>query len=111
MIKPNFDTIFCPPVNSSGDVYHIAAYLILCRTVHHIVPQVVLFCDTDNTATQAQRSKSFLRALGFAQVRVERFTLTSAQPPVRLARSSELVNSFSECAVDQEATTSLISYA
>ena len=111
MFNTTFDTIFCPPVNSSGDVYHIAAYLILCRAMLKDVPQVVLFCDTDNTEKQARRGKSFLKALGFIQIRVERFDKTSAQPPVRLARSSELVKSFSECAVDQKATTSLISFA
>lgn len=111
MFKSNFDTIFCPPVNSSGDVYHIASYLILCRTLNHEVPQVVLFCDTDNTEKQAQRSKSFLKALGFIQVRVERYEKTSAQPPVRLAKSAALVKKFSDYAVDQKVTTSLISYA
>jgi hypothetical protein len=111
MFKSNFDTIFCPPVNSSGDVYHVAAYLVLCRTMRKKVPQIVLFCDTDDTEMQAQRSRSFLRALEFSNVKVERFELPSAQATVRLAHSAASVKSFSDRAVDQKTTTSLISFA
>ena len=49
MPKTSFDTIFCPPVNSSGDIYHIGAYLIICTVLKKKVPQVILFCDTDET--------------------------------------------------------------
>lgn len=111
MFNSTFDTIFCPPVNSSGDAYHIAAYLILCRTMREDVPQVILFCDTDKTEQQALRSKSFLKAMSFGNIRVQRFDLTSAHPPARLAKSTALVQRFSECAVDQKVTTSLISFA
>lgn len=110
MPKSKFDTIFCPPVNSSGDIYHIATYLILCRVLELNVPQTVLYCDTDETRQQALRGKNFLKGLGFTNVRVFRFESKCYQANSRLSKSAKAVRSISEKSVDQKTTTSIISF-
>lgn len=111
MFKSNFDTIYCPPVNSSGDIYHIATYLIMCRVMEQDVPTTVLYYDNEKNIMQAKRSKWFLNALGFVNVFLEQLEYSSGHAPVRSAKAVVAVQAYSEKAVDQKTTTSLISYA
>lgn len=107
-----YDVVFCPPVNSSGDVYHIGAYLILCRTLAVNVPLVALFYDSDGTKIQAKRSKGFLAGLGFTNVRVvEIEEPNGTRFKTRAIPAAELAKSYGEHPIDQKATTSLLSFA
>ncbi len=109
-IVNSFDTIFCQPVRSSGDVYHIASYLIACRALGKEIPQVILFYDTDDTKIQANRGVGFLEALGFNESYSLEFTSTCYQAKARLKKSAEAVRAYSDAAVDQKMTTSLLSF-
>ena len=63
----NLYAISCPAVNSSGDVYHIAAYLILCKHFGWTIPHVYWGFDRQTTYHQAQRGIDFLNLLGFGK--------------------------------------------
>ena len=65
------------PMNSSGDCYHILAYLILARSHQKIVPDILLTYDgqkelrpnvsTINTYTQVDRILHFVNSLGYGE--------------------------------------------
>eukprot|EP00510_Aplanochytrium_minuta_P004050 CAMPEP_0184023144 /NCGR_PEP_ID=MMETSP0954-20121128/11139_1 /TAXON_ID=627963 /ORGANISM="Aplanochytrium sp, Strain PBS07" /LENGTH=99 /DNA_ID=CAMNT_0026305879 /DNA_START=247 /DNA_END=543 /DNA_ORIENTATION=- len=61
--------IYCPPVKSSGDVYHIAGLFIARKALCLDIPEVVFFHDTEDTRKHAKRSTDFLSALGFRKYR------------------------------------------
>ena len=109
MSQDNFDIIFCPPVDSSGDVYHIAVYMMLCRFFSLRIPHVYLFYDTDNTKMQAMRSKDFLKSLKFNDVTIQEIILKCHQAKNRLQKSTLFLLSKNQKAIDQKTTTSLIS--
>ena len=65
------------PINSSGDIYHILAYIILCQSQGKDVPPVCLTYDgkeefitiaETNTYTQVQRSIGFVKMLGYDDI-------------------------------------------
>ena len=67
--------IYVPPMNSSGDIYHITSYLMLAKHLKKIVPVVQLSFDGNNTMenleskmntySQTQRSILFAKHVGF----------------------------------------------
>lgn len=59
--------IASPPVNSSGDVYHYLAYLILCRAKKWYVPRVYIGYDDATTRMHATRCIELARQLGFTE--------------------------------------------
>lgn len=71
------------PLNSSGDIYHILAYLILANYHNKILPQIELTYDIEpavstnskapahsklTVGNQVDRAKDFASTLGFSQV-------------------------------------------
>jgi len=109
MSQDDFDIIFCPPVGSSGDVYHIAVYMMLCRFLSLRIPDIYLFYDTDNTKMQAMRSKDFLKSLKFNNVITQEIILPCHRSKNRLQKSAQFLLSNNKKAIDQKTTTSLIS--
>ena len=53
------------PMNSSGDIYHITAYLIVAKAAQYKLPQVYLFYDAKASREQASRSMGFAQMLGY----------------------------------------------
>ncbi|MCW5589846.1 MAG: hypothetical protein KIT27_09315 [Legionellales bacterium] len=111
------------PLNSSGDVYHILAYLILASHKKYQIPTILLMYDCDTTKHQAQRSANFLRVLGFGEhVEVNSLPRTRTSPTKKIAfrpnsRQADLERFFIALAnkqkqsiayLDQMACTSII---
>lgn len=69
LLSPNFRLnadymIYAPAVDSSGDVYHMAAYCILCLHNGWAIPKLYISHDTDDTLYQAtSRAQNFLQLL------------------------------------------------
>lgn len=102
--------IFNPAVNSSGDVYHIAAYLMLCREFNWIIPKVYIGADTQDTLAQAKRACDFLGLLGFAND-VEILPCDKPVIPQASPRALEIrkkLKSKRADAIDQKMTTALL---
>lgn len=65
------------PMNSSGDSYHILAYLILAKSHQKVIPDILLTYDgaaeirpnesNINTYTQVQRTLHFAKVLGYEE--------------------------------------------
>jgi hypothetical protein len=123
------ETIFVvsmAPLNSSGDIYHILAYLILLQASNHVLPKVQLNYDIDASSApchstltvgdQVKRSLDFAATLGLA----EHFSLEKLpynNTGRECARQKQLETHFSERSaveniwyLDQMATTALISH-
>ena len=78
-LNPNITNPFISmaPINSTGDIYHILAYIILSRAYNKNVPPIYLTYDGGavvkpnesniNVYTQVQRSLNFIQHLGYAQ--------------------------------------------
>lgn len=60
--KPNY-IISMAPINSSGDIYHIAAFLLLSLAKNYQIPSVMLTYDAGTTKAQAERSLLFVEML------------------------------------------------
>jgi hypothetical protein len=115
--------IGCQPINSSGDIYHILAYLMLCS--HHAapLPEVWLTYDepknkksTNKTELHATRAAGLLSRLGFNEQLVKQSIglSRSGQSPARLAALMALIKrknktGISRHMVDQKAVTGFIS--
>ena len=56
------------PLNSSGDIYHILAYLILVAAFKYDHPALMLAYDTDDTEKQVNRSINFANVLGYSSL-------------------------------------------
>ncbi|MDP3704971.1 MAG: hypothetical protein Q8R24_03555 [Legionellaceae bacterium] len=54
------------PLNSSGDIYHILAYLILCTHFQKKIPKVMLTYDVSTTEKQANRAHNFAKSLSYS---------------------------------------------
>lgn len=64
-----------PPMNSSGDIYHILTYIIICLACQKMVPRILLTWDGSdtgqtleskmNTYSQVQRALSFAEQLNY----------------------------------------------
>ena len=61
-------TLAHAPLNSSGDIYHILAYLILVSSFKYDHPNLMLTYDTDDTEMQANRSMNFANVLGYSSL-------------------------------------------
>ena len=102
-------TISAPAVNSSGDVYHIAAYIILCQHYKWPIPHIYIGYDRSTTEIQAQRTQLFLGIIGF-----EPYThciLTPTESNYATPRSSSMRRELLDKTVrhmDQKITTSLL---
>jgi hypothetical protein len=105
--------IGCPPVQSSGDIYHILAYLILCNYYRTTLPLVWLAYDTADTLEHAKKAAGLANLLGFQIETVKVAYNNSAQSPVRLAQLREYVKISKtpfghKYLIDQKATTLFI---
>jgi hypothetical protein len=56
-------SVYAPAVTSSGDVYHIAAYCLLCEHFNWYMPKIFLCYDIDETLVHADRARNFLNLL------------------------------------------------
>eukprot|EP00045_Choanoeca_perplexa_P013481 m.153228 g.153228 ORF g.153228 m.153228 type:complete len:437 (-) comp16366_c2_seq57:238-1548(-) len=64
--------VLYPAVNSSGDIYHILCYLLLCRARGWYIPSVYHGYDSNDTKQQTERCRELLIAFGFGD-RYQRF--------------------------------------
>ena len=100
------------PLNSSGDIYHILAYLILCAHFQKKIPNVMLTYDVSTTEKQANRAHNLARSLSYSSFfRTEKIESNNAYHEV--VRQSQLekhlkVHYPSTVYVDQMATTTII---
>lgn len=105
--------IFSPAVNSSGDIYHIAAYLMLCRHFNWTVPKVYIGSDTPGTFAQAERGKALLTLLDFGGdceiIRCNDPGSFQASP--RSAEMRKQLQARNVNSVDQKITTALLAMA
>lgn len=102
--------IYTPPVTSSGDIYHIAAYIILCAEHNLPIPTVYLGADTNDTKTHARRGKNFLNLLGFNKCEILYLTDTNCYRSNK--RDKEIEEKLNEQGIEianQKITTALIS--
>ncbi len=106
--------ISCPPVNSSGDIYHILAYLILCRAKSWYIPKTYLSYDNDITKSQAERGIRLARQLGF-DARVHLIQLAqnngATHSPSREKELSKYMKERGWSAINQKGTTALLACA
>ncbi len=72
-----FTVIAVPPINSSGDIYHVISYIILSKKYGIPIPPIVLSYDTDGSAgkgvdldtkTQVMRGINFADDLGYGDL-------------------------------------------
>lgn len=57
-----------PPINSSGDIYHVLSFLMLTLNRRDFpIPRIELTFDAQETKEQAERSFKFTEALGYNQ--------------------------------------------
>lgn len=100
------------PLNSSGDIYHILAYLILCTHFQMITPNVMLTYDASSTEKQANRGHNFAKSLSYSSFfRTEKIELNKAYREV--VRQSQLEKHLkthypNSTYADQMATTTII---
>ncbi len=68
LVVPEFSTrayhLFSPAVNCSGDIYHMAAYQLVCHHFAWHVPDVFLGWDVNETYGQAVRGLNFMSIIG-----------------------------------------------
>lgn len=100
------------PLNSSGDIYHILAYLILSTHFKNKIPQVMLTYDVATTKKQADRALNFANSLSYASIfRIEKIASNNAHyENVRQSQlEKHLKDKYSKNAyLDQMATTTII---
>lgn len=105
--------IFTPAVNSSGDIYHIAAYLLLAEYYHWEIPMVYVGSDTDDTKKQAARGLAFMQMLNLGNycsaMHIADQKCFQASP--RMASMRNALSAKRIDAVEQKLTTALISLA
>lgn len=100
------------PLNSSGDVYHILAYLILCQHFQKQTPQVILTYDVSTTEKQANRALNFAKSLSYSSFfRTEKIESNHAY--YEMVRQSQLekhleIHYPNMVYIDQMATTTII---
>ena len=105
-------TISAPAVNSSGDVYHIAAYIILCHHFNWPIPHVYIGYDRSTTEIQAQRIENFLKLIGFGPYTHRILTPTDSN--YAIPRSSSIRKELFQKTIkhmDQKITTALLRQA
>lgn len=121
-VQPRY-VISMAPMNSSGDIYHIASYIFLAQSWGKVVPEVWLTYDKpmNNTAAvgtktstgdQVRRSLHFMNTLGIGQY-FTAIMLANVGSPHASVRQNALHDHMSEQPaplyyLDQMATTALI---
>jgi len=113
------------PVNSSGDIYHMAAYVMLAQYFHYPVPPILLACDSPpslnrdvqeaklNTGDQGEREMALVKALGLDDYfyRLTLPTPSSYQPaPRQKALRTKLNEKKVTHYIDHRFSTSSIAY-
>lgn len=101
-----------PPVNSTGDIYHIAAYLFLCQRLNWCMPTVLLTHDEENSAAQADRAYRFMSTIGL-DLYCDKlsFTTESKHPRPRLSSLRKITLQNRQNTVDQKISTALLAQA
>jgi hypothetical protein len=99
-----------PALLSSGDIYHILAYLILARFLNYALPLVIIGYDTPDTKLQAERSRGLANLLGFSNVVCKELKTSGYQPRTRLNNLRKYVSTLSTPSylIDQKITTLLL---
>lgn len=109
-------SVYSPAVTSSGDVYHIAAYYLLCEHYNWYMPKLFLAYDTSETKVHAERSKQFLTLLFNQKVQCEILEVNTRayHYPVRNKRALEAtlvhpyIDANNELVINQKMITSLL---
>lgn len=110
-----------PPINSSGDIYHILAFLILAIQNNDIkIPWILLTYDTDDTKTQAERGLTLATALGYENyfstpIKLNEINSKGHRQNVRQSRLTEFLNTQattfgSILYLDQKASTNYLAH-
>lgn len=108
-----------PPINSSGDIYHILSFLILAIHKNDIpIPRILLTYDAIETAEQITRSFNFAKALGYDKYfDIHSFKEQAAGVFRQNVRQHTLMQYLNKISIgrtikylDQKASTSYISY-
>lgn len=117
--------ISMPPMNSTGDIYHILAYLILVLFAGKTIPNILLTYDSNeiienseskmNTYTQVMRSLDFAKQLGKGKFFLAPKSLDTGTCQRENNRQSVLEKYFESLGpfvfyIDQKALTTLIAY-
>ncbi len=117
--KSSTISVYSPAVTSSGDVYHIAAYCMLCEHFNWHMPKIFLSYDCDKTKIHAQRAQNFLKTLFGDRVSCDLLdTPTKAPRPntrnilaLEKTRQHQSVDQVNELIINQKMLTSLINSA
>lgn len=101
-----------PPVNSTGDIYHMASYLFLCMGMHWSIPTLLLSHDTEETQNQVTRATDFMGTIGLdihcQEIKLES-TSYQARPRLSSLRNETLERGYST--IDQKISTALLAQA
>ena len=108
--------IYLPAVKSSGDIYHIAAYIILCRHFNWHEPKVYIAYDEYDTFKPASRGLNFLQLLLGNKTKAELVDLsnklkTTQQNPRDKKTRETILTQQNTSAINQKGTTALIQRA
>jgi len=119
--------IFSPALNSSGDIYHSLALVILLKYYQHPIPKILLAYDREplpadklksnniNTGNQVDRSLNFVSDLGYQEPfeKIHTKGSTDRQQKTREARIKQLLKEHykDNIHLDQRASTTILSEA
>jgi hypothetical protein len=100
------------PLKSSGDIYHILAYVTFAHALGYKIPSVVLAFDNFDTQKQSQRAFGLAQALGFEKNFIQASIPTSSRPNARLTslRRSIAEQKMPFYLIDQKMTTALFAF-
>ena len=111
-------SIYSPAVSSSGDIYHIAGYCLICEEFNWYVPKIFLCYDNAVNQMHANRAQEFLRVI--FEDRIRCLVIYAPTPPratrysirnkiaLRTVLSNPAVNPTEELVLNQKLVTSLI---
>lgn len=124
LLSPGFQqsnnvSVYSPAVTSSGDVYHIAAYCLLCQHFNWFMPKIFLSYDVDKTKVHAERAKTFLNTLFGDSLDIHLLSTSTStyryntrnKLALDATRVSPAISPASELIINQKMLTSLINSA
>jgi len=79
-----------PPLSTSGDIYHIFAFILLAKKFNEPVPTIFLGTDSSSTDVHLEHSANFLKKIkiNFQKIKIES---KSHHASPRLAETRKLI--------------------
>ncbi len=114
--KPTNMAMYCLPVQSSGDIYHIAAYIALAMQGQYRIPNIFWAYDANTTAIHATRAIEFAKQIGMGEF-IEVLDVINGYGGGYQAnqRQNKVLKALSASGfkyfIDQKLTTSMVSYS